>query len=102
MLTNGLRSAGLTADEAVSIGEDALIWLAGQPDALAGFLAAGGLGAGALRSRAADPEFLGFVLEFLAGSDQMIVDFAGAAGLDPAAPMRARAALPGGAEHNWT
>ncbi len=57
----------MTADEAVSIGQDALIWLAGQPEALAGFLAASGLAPEDLRSRAADPEFLGFVLEFLLG-----------------------------------
>ena len=85
----------------VSIGQDALIWLAGQPEALAGFLAASGLAPDDLRSRAADPEFLGFVLDFLLGSDAMVLDFAAAAGLAPR-PARARAALPGGAEPNWT
>ena len=92
----------MTADEAVSIGQDALIWLAGQPDALAGFLAASGLAPEDLRDRAADPEFLGFVLEFLLGADSMLLDFASASGIPPAAPARARAALPGGMEHNWT
>ena len=92
----------MTADEAISIGEDALIWLAGQPEALAGFLAASGLAPETLRKRASDPEFLGFILEFLTGSDRMILDFAAAAGLSPAAPARARAALPGGGEPNWT
>jgi hypothetical protein len=94
--------AGLTADEAVSIGQEALIWLSGRPEALAGLLAASGLAPGDLRSRAADPEFLGFVIEFLASSDSMLLDFARDSGLDPSRPMRARAALPGGAEHNWT
>jgi hypothetical protein len=92
----------VTPDEAAAIGQDALIWLAGRPDALAGFLAASGVAPQDLRNRAADPEFLGFVLEFVAGSDQMILDFTAESGLDPSAPMRARAALPGGAEHNWT
>jgi hypothetical protein len=92
----------LTADEAVSIGQDALVWLAGEPEALTGFLAASGLAPDAVRSRVDDPDFLGFVLEFILGSDQMILDFASASGLEPSAPMRARAALPGGAEHNWT
>ena len=92
----------MTTDEAVSIGQDALIWLAGQPDALAGFLAASGLAPEDLRNRAADPEFYGFVLEFLLGSDSMLQDFASASGISPADPARARAALPGGMEHNWT
>jgi hypothetical protein len=92
----------VTADEAVSIGQEALIWLAGQPEAMAGFLAASGIAPEDLRGRAADPEFLGFVLEFLTGSDAMILGFARETGLDPTLPIRARAALPGGAEHNWT
>jgi hypothetical protein len=92
----------VTADEAVSIGQEALIWLAGQPEALGGFLAASGLSPDELRRRAEDPEFLGFVIEFLTGSDAMVLAFARDAGLHPSAPMRARAALPGGAEHNWT
>ncbi|HET9068291.1 MAG TPA: DUF3572 family protein [Amaricoccus sp.] len=92
----------MTREEAAAIGQDALVWLAGQPDALAGFLAASGLAPADLRSRVGDPEFLGFVLEFICGSDRMILDFAAEAGLDPAAPMRARAALPGGADRNWT
>jgi hypothetical protein len=92
----------VTPDEAAAIGQDALIWLAGRPEALASFLAASGLAPEDLRRRAADPEFLGFVLEFIGGSDQMILEFTAEAGLDPAAPMLARAALPGGADRNWT
>ena len=36
-----------------------------------------------LRGRAADPEFLGFVLDFLLGADAMVLDFAADAGLAP-------------------
>ena len=92
----------MTEDEALSIGQDALIWLAGQPDALAGFLAASGLAPELLRRRAADPEFLGFVLEFILGSDETVLAFASGSALDPGVPARARAALPGGAAYNWT
>jgi hypothetical protein len=92
----------VTAEEAVSIGQEALIWLAGQPEELGGFLAASGLSPDEVRRRAGDPEFLGFVIEFLTGSDEMVLAFAREAGLHPSAPLRARAALPGGAEHNWT
>ena len=92
----------MTPEQAAAIGQDALIWLAGRPEALAAFLAQSGLAPDDLRPRAADPEFLGFVLEFLTTADQMILDFAAEAGLDPATPMRARAALPGGAGVHWT
>jgi hypothetical protein len=92
----------LTADEAATIGQEALIWLAGQPEALAGFLAASGLAPEDFRHRASDPEFLGFLLEFVASSDAMVLGFTRESGLDPTAPLRARAALPGGAERNWT
>jgi hypothetical protein len=102
VLTNGCGAPDLTPDQAISVAQDALIWLAGQPEALAGLLAASGLAPPDLRSRAADPEFLGFVLEFVLASDASVLAFAAAAGLDPALPARARAALPGGAVHDWT
>jgi hypothetical protein len=85
----------MRAETALGIGQDALIWLAG-------FLAASGAAPRDLRARAADPEFLGFVLEFLLGSDDMVLAFAAAAGLAPEAPALARAALPGGHLPNWT
>jgi Protein of unknown function (DUF3572) len=88
-------------EQAVAIGQEALIWLAGRPEALDAFLAASGLAPGEVRARAADPEFLGFVLDFVLGSDAGVLDFAGAAGLAPDAPARARAAL-GGAVPDWT
>ena len=93
---------GLTADEAASIGQDAVIWLAGQPEALAAFLRASGLAHGSLRGRAADPEFLGFVLDFILGADAMVLDFSCSAGLRPEDPVRARNALAGGELPNWT
>ncbi len=92
----------MTAGEAASIGQDALIWLAGQPEALARFLNVSGLDPAEVRDRASDPEFLGFVLEFLLGSDEMILAFAAGAGLGPADPARARLALAGGDLPNWT
>ena len=55
-----------------------------------------------LRARAADPEFLGFVLDFLLQSDAFVLDFAAEAGVSPETPARARAALPGGAVPDWS
>lgn len=92
----------MNAEAAGSIAQDALIWLAGQPELLGRFLAASGAGPDDLRRQADDPEFLGFVLDFLLGSDDQVRAFAAAAGIAPDAPMRARAALPGGAVPDWT
>jgi hypothetical protein len=85
----------------VAVGQDALIWLASRPDLLEGFLASSGLAPGELRARAAEPAFLGFVLDWILAADATVLDFAAAAGLAPEEPARARAAL-GGAAPNWT
>ncbi len=92
----------MTAEEAMSIGQDALIWLAGQPEALGGFLHLSGLDPGTMRDRASDPEFLGFVLDFALGSDEAILAFAADTGLSPSDPARARLKLTGGELPNWT
>jgi hypothetical protein len=80
----------------------ALGWLASDADLTGGFLAAAGAVPGDLRARAGDPEFLGFVLDFLMGNEQALLEFSTAEGITPDLPMRARAALPGGDLPNWT
>lgn len=55
-----------------------------------------------MRERAADPEFLGFVLDFLLMDDATLIAFAEDEGIAPDRPLRARAALPGGKLPNWT
>lgn len=92
----------MNAEAATDLARDALIWLAGRPEMLGGFLAASGADAGELRARMQDPEFLGFLLDFLLGSDDMVRDFTAGAGLPPEAVLRARAALPGGDVPDWT
>jgi hypothetical protein len=91
----------MKAERAIGIGQDAVIWLAGQPDALTAFLGHSGLAHGSLRGRAQDPEFLGFVLDFVLGTDARVLDFTRSAGLRPDDAARARAALSGGETH-WT
>jgi Protein of unknown function (DUF3572) len=88
--------------DAVEIAQDALIWLAGRPEDLARFLAYGGAYAEDLRDRSGDPEFLGFVLDFLLESEAAILAFTAAADLPPGAPALARQALPGGDAPGWT
>jgi Protein of unknown function (DUF3572) len=92
----------MNAETAVGIAQEALIWLASEPEAMGRLLAASGLAPEALRTRAQDPEFLGFVLDFLLGSEATVLAFAAAAGLRPEDAARARAALPGGDHPNWT
>jgi hypothetical protein len=55
-----------------------------------------------LRALATDPEFRGAVLDFLTMDDAWVTAFCDLQGLGYDVPMRARAALPGGAEMHWT
>jgi len=86
--------------EAMAIG--ALGWLAGDDEALGSFLGAAGAAPEDLRIRSQEPEFLGFVMDFLLGDERLLFAFCDAQTLPYEAPMRARAALPGGDLPNWT
>ena len=92
----------MNAERAAELATDGLIWLAGRPEDMARFLAATGAGLGDLRRRAGEPEFLGFVLDFLLGDEELARDFAQGAGLAPEDALRARMLLPGGALPSWT
>ncbi len=92
----------MTPDEAAATGQDALVWMARNPDALAGFLATGGGSIDDVAGRAGDPEFLGFVLDYVLSSEALVLAFARELGVDPATPGRARAHLPGGDAPAWT
>lgn len=89
-------------DQAEALAIRALGWMAVDPELTGRFLAATGAGPAELRARARDPEFLGFVLDFLLGDEAALVAFAAAEGIAPEAPLRARAALPGGDLPHWT
>lgn len=84
----------------------ALAWLAGNDELLRVFLGASGAMPDDLRRRAADPEFLASVLDFLRLDDAWIIGFAAASGERPesaaAAIAAARRALPGGDTDHWT
>ncbi|WP_290739294.1 DUF3572 domain-containing protein [Amaricoccus sp.] len=92
----------MTESEATTLAREALIWLAGRPEALEAFLAASGAGPADIRARAADPEFLGFVLDHVLASEEWTIAFAAEAGVPPDRVARARAALPGGYAPDWT
>ena len=92
----------MNKQQAQCVATDALLWLAGQPEELGHFMAATGNGPADIRNRAHDPEFLGFVLEFLLGSDDLARDFCAAEGLASEQVQSARAVLPGGSVPDWT
>jgi hypothetical protein len=56
---------------------------------------ASGLTLGALPGQVNDPEFLGFVLDFVMGSDATVLDFVAYAGLRREEPALAQAVLAG-------
>ena len=92
----------LPRDAAELTGIAALGWIAGQPELAGRFLAAAGASPDDMRARAGDPEFLGFVLDFLLADEEALLAFAHETGIAPDRPLRARVALPGGALPHWT
>ena len=89
-------------DFAETLGLQALGWLLAQEELLPQFLSATGAAPDDLRHLAAQPEFLGAVLDFLLMEDGMVLAFAEAAGVAPDLPYQARQMLPGGAGPHWT
>ena len=89
-------------DYAEAVALQALGWIVGQDDLVGVFLGATGVDQSDLRTRVEDPEFLVSVLEFLTMDDEWVIGFCDSAGLSYDTPMRARGALPGGAQMHWT
>ena len=87
---------------AETIGLQALAWLAGNDEVFPLFLGSSGASAADMKDRAADPAFLAAVLDFICMDDAWVMGFCESAGLKYDMPMRARQALPGGGEMNWT
>lgn len=100
MNTDGLSP--LSRDAAETLGLQALAWIVGNEDLVAAFMGASGISADDLKSRANDPEFIGFVLDFLMQDEQALLSFCEDTKTAPDHPFRARAALPGGDLPNWT
>ena len=80
-------------DSAQSLAVSALTFIAADPDRLSPFLGLTGLGPENLRTAAADPAFLGSVLDYLVADEKLLVEFAADAGLKPEAVARAHEAL---------
>ncbi|MCB1377157.1 MAG: DUF3572 domain-containing protein [Alphaproteobacteria bacterium] len=84
-------------EESEIIALKALGFLAADPDRLERFLALTGMTPQAIRPLAADPMFLGGVLDHLLSDQTLLLVFAETAGLTPGGIEAARASLPGAA-----
>jgi hypothetical protein len=89
-------------EQAEIIGLNALGWLVSNEDLLPVFLSASGASEDELRSNAADPVFLGSVLDFILMDDAWVIACCEAQGLAYELLGQARVALPGGAQVSWT
>lgn len=92
----------MTPEAAERVAVAALGFLASRPEDLGAFMGAAGLTPDDIRARAADPEFLGFVLDYLLQDEPLLIAFCDEIARPYDLPMRARAALPGGQLPNWT
>jgi len=90
----------MTSDSqsAQAVGISALGFIAADPELLSRFLAITGIEPGAIRAVAREPGFLAGVLDFILAHEPTLIAFAQSADLDPAAVLRARRALPNGAD----
>jgi hypothetical protein len=75
----------------------ALTRIAGDAGTLERFLSLSGLELADLRERAAEPELLAAVLDFLLGDDELLRDFCATEEIDTKIVHAARRALPGAA-----
>lgn len=99
---NNDRLQPLPRDAAETLALQALGWIAAQDELASAFLGSTGASADELKTRAADPEFLGFVLDFLLQDEAALLAFCEDNGNAPDRPWRARGALPGGDLPHWT
>lgn len=72
-----------------------LAFIAEDTDRFGRFLALSGIGPADIRNRAADPAFLGGVLDYLLSDDAMVVEFAEWASIGPESVLTARQSMPG-------
>ncbi|WP_375690213.1 DUF3572 domain-containing protein [Pseudooceanicola sp. LIPI14-2-Ac024] len=92
----------MNREKAETIALECLAWLAGEDDLMSVFLGASGANEADIRQRAAEPEFLSSVLEFVTMDDQWVVRCCDARGLRYEEPMMAMATLQGAGRTHWT
>ena len=78
----------------------ALAFIAEDPEHLTRFLGMTGIEAGQIRAAASEEGFLAGVLEHMLADENLLIQFAESAGVDPADIARAHNALGGRSERN--
>lgn len=91
-----------TRDSAEVLALQILGWLIANDELLPIFQGASGASEKDIRSSAADPAFLGSVLDFVLMDDAWVVASCDAIGMPYDSLYLARQALPGGEQVNWT
>jgi hypothetical protein len=89
----GRPAQACEAAEALAV--QALSYIAQDGERLGRFLGLTGIGPAEIRTAAREPGFLAGVLEYLAGDERLLTDFAREAGHEPATIEAARIALGG-------
>lgn len=88
-----LRQGRLAAEVAEAVAIQALGFIAQDEERLGRFLAMTGMGPGEIREAARERHFLVGVLDYVRGDENLLVAFAGHAGVDPGTIAVARRAL---------
>ena len=86
----------MTPTAAETLALKALGFLANSPGALERFAEATGIGSKEMRTRAAEPEFLAAIVDFLLSEEERLKEFCHSESLDSRDVHLARYALPGG------
>ncbi len=91
----------LSNSTVVECAASALTFLAGLPEDFLRFLSAAGAEIEDVRTRAEEPEFLGFVLDFILSDDELAQNFCETENWTAEQLAQARAGLPGGDAPHW-
>lgn len=94
-----MKDGSTTAREAAeTVAIQALSYIAGDPERLGRFLGITGIGPAQIREAAREPGFLAGVLDYLAGDERLLTDFARETDHDPITISQARHVLGGGSD----
>jgi hypothetical protein len=94
-----MKDGSTTAREAAeTVAVQALTYIAAEPERLGRFLTVTGIGPAEIRQAARQPEFLAGVLDYLAGDERLLTDFARETDHDPITISQARHLLGGGSD----
>lgn len=92
----------ISSETAQTIALQALAWLVANEDLLPVFLGSTGASEADIRARAAEPDFLASVLDFIVMDDAWVIAFCDTQGIAYDQVVQAREILSGGGQLHWT